>query len=277
MAKKKIRISSIVCVVLCLLVAFIALAPIVWMFFGSFKNKREILATPLRLLPTNWTGQNYDTVLGAEAAVYTRSILMTLAVSATAVVLSLFICMMAAYVFARLKLPGKKFFWGYCLTTMYIPGVTIMLTSFLVVFYLNMLDTFWVLVLPGLVSGYNIFFFRQFFLSMPTSIEEAALMDGCGRFRTFLYIFIPLSKAPMVVLGANVFIAYWNSYLWPSMTITQPEYMQIMQIIRSYSTMFTTDYGPMMAATLIAIIPPIALFFVFQKQIVKGIVLTGLK
>ena len=92
-----------------------------------------------------------------------------------------------------------------------------------------MLDTFWVLVLPGLVSGYNIFFFRQFFLSMPTSIEEAALMDGCGRFRTFLYIFIPLSKAPMVVLGANVFIAYWNSYLWPSMTITQPEYMQIMQ------------------------------------------------
>lgn len=277
MAKKKIRISSIVCVVLCLLVAFIALAPIVWMFFGSFKNKREILATPLRLLPTNWTGQNYDTVLGAEAAVYTRSILMTLAVSATAVVLSLFICMMAAYVFARLKLPGKKFFWGYCLTTMYIPGVTIMLTSFLVVFYLNMLDTFWVLVLPGLVSGYNIFFFRQFFLSMPTSIEEAALMDGCGRFRTFFYIFIPLSKAPMVVLGANVFIAYWNSYLWPSMTITQPEYMQIMQIIRSYSTMFTTDYGPMMAATLIAIIPPIALFFVFQKQIVKGIVLTGLK
>ena len=277
MKNKTFNAAKIIGIIVCSLAAILSLSALLWMILSSFKDRLEILSTPVKLFPKTWTMENYLNVFSDSGTKYLSSLLMTFLVSAAAVVLSLLICMMAAYVFARLNLPGKKFFWVYCISTMYIPGITIMLTSYLVVFNLKMLDTFWVLVLPGLVSGYNIFFFRQFFLGIPTSIEEAALVDGCGRFRIFTQIFIPMSKSPMVVLGASVFTAYWNSYLWPSLTITQPKYMQIMQVVRSYTTMFTTDYGSMMAATFIAIIPPILLFFIFQKQIVKGVVLSGLK
>ena len=277
MKNKPLNTAKITGIIVCSLAAILSLSALLWMILSSFKDRLEILSTPVKLFPETWTTANYLNVFSDSGTKYLSSLLMTFLVSAAAVVLSLLICMMAAYVFARLNLPGKKFLWVYCISTMYIPGITIMLTSYLVVFNLKMLDTFWVLVLPGLVSGYNIFFFRQFFLGIPTSIEEAALVDGCGRFRIFTQIFIPMSKSPMVVLGAGVFTAYWNSYLWPSLTITQPKYMQIMQIVRSYTTMFTTDYGSMMAATFIAIIPPVLLFFIFQKQIVKGVVLSGLK
>ncbi len=103
------------------------------------------------------------------------------------------------------------------------------------------------------------------------------MIDGAGRIRIFFNIFLPLSKSPMVVLGAGCFIGYWNSFIWPSMTITTPKYMQVMQIIRSMRSVYATDFGAVMAGTAIAVIPPIVLFFIFQKQIVKGLVLSGLK
>lgn len=270
-------IGKIVSSIIALAVAFLALFPLIWMALASFKTKKEIFAVPLKIFPEKFIMDNFKTVFEDKSVSFSRSIFMTLLVAVIAVILSLLINMLAAYVFARMNFYFKKFLWVYCILSMYIPTMTITLTSFLVVHKLGMLDTLAVLILPGVVSGYNIFFFRQFFLNMPLSLEEAAMIDGAGRLRIFFSIFIPLSKAPMVVMGAGTFIAYWNSFLWPSMTITSPKFMQVMQIIRSMRSVYSTNFGAVMAGTSIAVIPPIILFFIFQKHIVKGVVLSGLK
>ena len=270
-------INRIICSVIAVSVALLGLFPLVWMVLASFKNKKEVFATPLRIFPKVFTMENFEKIFDDKTMSFTRSLFVTFFVAAVAVVLSLLINMMAGYVFARMNFYGKRYFWMYCIITMYVPGMTISLTSFLVVQKLGMLDTLAVLILPGVVSGYSIFFFRQFFLNLPSSLEEAAMIDGAGRVRIFFRIFIPLSKSPMVVLGAGTFIGYWNSFIWPSMTISKPKYMQVMQIIRSMRSVYSTDFGAVMAGTAIAVIPPIILFFIFQKQIVKGLVLSGLK
>jgi multiple sugar transport system permease protein len=270
-------INRIICSIIAISVALLGLFPLVWMVLASFKNKKEVLATPLRIFPSVFTMENFQKIFDDKTISFTRSLFVTFFVAAVAVFLSLLINMMAGYVFARMNFYFKRFFWVYCILSMYIPGMTISLTSFLVVQKLGMLDTLAVLILPGVVSGYSIFFFRQFFLNLPSSLEEAAMIDGAGRIRIFFSIFLPLSKSPMVVLGAGCFIGYWNSFIWPSMTITTPKYMQVMQIIRSMRSVYATDFGAVMAGTAIAVIPPIVLFFIFQKQIVKGLVLSGLK
>lgn len=258
-------------------VALISLFPLAWMFLASFKTKTEVLATPLKFFPKKWITTNYKAVLFSDKNPLFQAMLVTFAVAALGVLLSLLVNMMAAYVFARLEFYGKKFFWAYCILTMYIPGLTILITSYLVVYELHMIDTFWVLLIPGIAGGYNIFFFRQFFLNIPASLEDAARIDGCGRFRIFVKIFLPLSTTPMVVQGAGIFIGYWNSFLWPSMTVTNKSIQQVMPIIRSFQTDYGAEYGRIMAATCIAVIPPVLLFIIFQKYIVKGFVLSGLK
>jgi multiple sugar transport system permease protein len=271
------KIEEVVFSIIALAIAFLAIFPLIWMALASFKTKKEVFAVPLKILPEKFMLENFDAIFGDKSISFVRSLLVTFLVSVIAVALSLLINMMAGYVFARMNFYFKKFLWVYCILSMYIPAMTIQLTSFLVVHKLGMIDTLGVLILPGVASGYNIFFFRQFFLNIPLSLEEAAMIDGAGRGKIFFSIFVPLTKGPMVVLGAGTFIGYWNSFIWPSMTITKPEYMQIMQIIRSMRSVYSTNFGAVMAGTTIAVIPPIILFFIFQKHIVKGVVLSGIK
>ena len=259
------------------LIAASCFFPLVWMFFASFKTKVEVLATPLKVFPDNWIYDNFQKIIYDPQNPIFHAILMTFLVAGLAVVFSLAVNMMAAYVFARLDFYGKRILWAYSVITMYIPGITILITSFLVVRSLNMLDTFLVILVPGLAGGYSIFFFRQFFLNVPNELEDAARIDGCGRFRIFCTVFVPLSVTPMVVLGAGIFIAYWNSFLWPSITITNKQLQQIMPLIRSFQTEYGTEYGRIMAAGCIAVLPPIILFSFFQKYIIKGFILSGLK
>lgn len=277
MKKTMRKIGEVLNTIIALCIALLMLFPLIWMALASFKTKKEVFAVPLKILPEKFTFDNFDTVFGDKSVSFVRSLFVTLLVAVIAVFLSLLVNMMAGYVFARMNFYFKRFLWVYCIVSMYIPAMTIQLTSFLVVHKLGMLDTLAVLILPGVASGYNIFFFRQFFLNMPLSLEEAAMIDGAGRIRIFFRIFVPLTKGPMVVLGAGTFIGYWNSFIWPSMTITKPKLMQIMQIIRSMRSVYSTDFGAVMAGTSIAVIPPIILFLIFQKQIVKGVVLSGIK
>ena len=260
------------------LMVLIASFPFLWMFVSSFKTKQEIYAVPLKILPESWEPVNYVNIMQDKNFPMLNAMIITFVIAFLAAFLSLWLNTMAAYAFARLQFRFKRVVWVICIFTMYIPGIAILITSYLVVFRLNMLNTFWVLLLPGLVSGYSIFFFRQFFLNIPNSLEEAALIDGCGRFRIYWNIFIPLSISPLVVLGANCFIGYWNSFIWPSMTVpSNPALMQVMQVVRSYTSFYGADYGAVLAGACVAAIPPILIFFIFQRWIVAGVVLSGIK
>ena len=276
-ARLKRKSFHVFCVLVNLVFAFSALFPILWLFLASFKTNREIYQIPVKILPARWITDNYTDLFSQTDYDILQSLFITFLVAVTACVLTLAINMMAAYVFARLEFRGKRFFWWYCVITMYIPGLTILITSFLVVNRIGLTDTFLGLVLPGVTSGYSIFFFRQFFLGMPVSIEEAALIDGSSRFQIFWKIFIPMSTSPMVIIGTGAFVGYWNSFIWPAIIISRPELTQIMVVIRMMNAAYTNQVGVVMAATSIAIVPPIVLFAFFQKYIVKGIILSGLK
>lgn len=260
-----------------LLLACIIISPLVWLFISTFKPNVEIMATPFRLFPSHWVLDNYTALFSDPIYNYLRAYFLTLQLGVVIAILSLYVNMSAAYVFARLSFLGKKLLWGLCITSMYIPGLTITVTAFLVAYYLKLLNSFAVIILPAMASGYAIFFFRQFFLNVPRSFEEAAMIDGASRYTIFLRIFVPLSTSPMVIIGTSAFLAVWNSFLWPAITMTDPSKTMIMQVVLSFRTTVTIRYGPMVAAAALGAAMPIFVFMLFHKKIVKGILLSGMK
>ena len=264
--------------VLAVIVTLTSLFPLFWMILSAFKSGKEILrANPLRFFPSVWTTENLQKLFEDTNYPFLQAMKSSAFVAVTAAMLAITVNSMAAYAYARLDFKFKKLFWRTTIFTMYIPGITILITSFVVVNSLGMLDSYQVLILPGLASAGSIFFFRQFFLNMPMATEEAALIDGASRFRIFISIFIPNAKSPYVILGTGAFLGYWNSFLWPAMTITSSKYMQVMQVIRSYNNMYSNNYGVVLAGSAIAALPPILVFLLFQRHIVKGLMISGIK
>jgi len=269
---------------LVIFVVLIIFVPLFLMIPAMFKDKYEIFAYPWTLFPIHPTLDNFRRIAYLQytttAINFFQSMGVTIIVAIMAVVMSLSINMIAAFAFAKLSFPGKKVLWPIIISTMFIPGITILLTSIRVVTLLHMLDTIWVLVIPGLVSAYNIFFFRQFYLGFPKELDEAAKIDGASTWQIFFRIYFPMSKTPMVIIGASIFMGYYNSYLWPTLTISQDrrDLVQIMYLIRTlFSDAATLGYGSVLAATFISLIPPLIIFMFVQKYIREGIALSGLK
>ncbi|VXA98028.1 Carbohydrate ABC transporter membrane protein 2, CUT1 family [Microbacterium sp. 8M] len=259
-----------------LLFLLAALFPLAWMVIAGFKAKTEVLSTPFQFFPEVWHWENYTKILADEA--FLRTLGWTFLGAILFTVLSLTVNSLAAYAFARLEFRFQRTLWVAVITTMFIPGMTILVTSFIVVTKLAMLDTLAVLVIPGAASAASVFFIRQFYLNIPASLEEAAMLDGCGRFGIFVRIFLPLSKPPFVVMGITAFLAYWNSYVWPIMTITSPEKFVLQQYLAEFRTgRGSSELGLLMAGSVLAAAPVVILFLIFQRQIIGNIKMAGLK
>lgn len=272
--------TRIIFSVIALLVAAIIAFPVIWMIPAAFKSKAELFSIPNTFLPKEFTLQNFIKVfqVNVNGSTYLKAMGATTVVAVISTFFSLLINMFAGYVFARFEFRGKKLLWVFVMFSMFIPGITIMLTSIRMVNILHMTDTILVLIIPGLANSYNIFYFRQFYLSVPPNIEEAALMDGESRFMMFFRIFLPMSTTPMVIIGIGTFMGSWNNFIWPTLTVTNNTGItQIMQIIRSLNGSYQGEYGVVIAATLMSLVIPITLFGIFQKRIVEGISLTGMK
>jgi multiple sugar transport system permease protein len=280
---KKTNIARILINLIGFLVALIALFPLIWMIVSGFKKREEVLSFPFHFFPKEWNFQNYrdilmnSTAFFPDGASFVNSILVTFGVAVFSVVCSLLLNSMAAYVFARLDFPLKKFLWVYYMMTMFIPGIAVYITGFMVVDMLEMTNTFWVLTLPGIAYVWSVFFIRQFYLNVPIALEEAAFLDGASRFRIYWSVFLPLSMPPFVIMGMTVFLGYWSSFLWPVMTVSDPGLYQINQLIMFFKSQRSTEWQYIMAAASIASIPPIILMLTFQKYIIQGIKLSGIK
>jgi multiple sugar transport system permease protein len=257
------------------LVAIVALFPLVWLAIAGFKGKTEVLATPFRFFPSEWLFSNYVTIFQDE--LFSKALLTTFVGAVIFAAGGLIVNSMAAYVFARLEFRFKKILWVYVIMTMFIPGMAILVTSFIVVTKMHMLDTLSVLILPGLASAGSMFFIRQFYLNIPLALEEAAMIDGANRFGIYFHVFLPMSYPVFVIVGIGAFLGYWNSFIWPTMTITNPELFQIMQYLATFRSERGSEMGLLMAGSTLSAIPTIVLFLIFQKYIIKGIKISGLK
>ena len=257
------------------LISLSVLFPLAWMAISGFKGKTEVLSSPFQFFPEVWNTQNYIDII--QDPEFSRAMLVTFAGALIFTALSLAINSMAAYALARLEFAGKRFWWVYCIMPMFIPGMAILLTSFQVVSALGMLDTLAVLIIPGAASSVQMFFLRQFYLNMPVAVEEAALIDGATRWQIFLKIFIPQSAAVFVVVGIGSYMAYWNAYVWPILTISNPDLTQIMQFLGTFRSQRGNEWGMLMAGSTLAALPTIGLVLFFQRFIVDGVRISGIK
>lgn len=270
--------------IIVILVLFSLFVPLFFMVISMFKGRQEIFSLDFHVFPQVWTIDNFSrlfylqyTTVGVN---FLQSFGMTLLVAFLGMAFSLFVNSIAGYAFARLNFPLKKTLFVIVISTMFIPNITILLTSISVVSSLNMMNTIWVLVIPGVANAYNIFFFKQFYLGFPKDYDEAARVDGCNSIQIFFKIYLPNSITPMVIMGAGTFIGYFNSYLWPTLTIDTEHkgLTQIMTLINSlYGDSSTLGYGAVLAASFIAILPAVVVFFIVQRFIRDGIALTGVK
>lgn len=261
--------------VLIALITVSVLFPLAWMAIAGFKGRDEVLRSPFQFFPDMWRFDNYVNI--ARDPQFSRAMAVTFVGALVFTALSLAVNSMAAYAFARLDFRGKRFWWLYCIMPMFIPTMAILLTSFMVVSKLGMLNTMAVLIVPGVASAAQMFFLRQFYLGIPMAVEEAARIDGANRWQVFVRIFLPQSGAPFAVMGIGAYLAYWNAYVWPILTITDPDLMQIMQFLGTFRSDRGNDWGMLMAGSTLASLPTIALLLVFQRFIVNGVRISGIK
>lgn len=273
--RKKVKLSTICIYIACILVAAIMLIPFVWMLSASFKAKNEIFTTPIKWIPEVFRTVNYEKIFNDIP--FLTYFLNTLKITVAVTALQLVTCSMAAYAFSKLKFPGRdKIFLAY-LGTMMVPWHAIMIPQFIIIQKLGLYDSHWSLILTGAFSAFGVFILRQNMMSIPDSLAEAAKIDGCGFFGIFSKIILPLSKTGLVTLGVLTFNNVWNDYMGPMIYLDTDTKKTIQLGLATFKRQFDTDYGAIMAGTVISLIPIVIVYAMAQKNIVEGVAFTGVK
>lgn len=255
------------------LLGLLTAAPLLYMLSSAFKTPAEVYS--LSLIPQNPTLQNFRDVF--TQIPFTRYILNTLFVAGTVTVLGLFFHSMAAYALARLDFPGREVIFLVIFSTFLVSLPVILVPLFVIVKSLGMVNSYAGLIIPVIFHPFGIFLLRQFYLGIPRELEEAARMDGAGYWRVYWEIILPLSKPILASLAVLFFLANWNSFLWP-LTITEDRDLYLVQLgIASFRQEFSSVQNLVMAASVLVALPTVAMFFVFQRQIVESIKTSGFR
>jgi multiple sugar transport system permease protein len=259
--------------------AFLFLAPLLWMVATAFKSPEDIIHGLGRLqwLPQPVTTENFRAVLAkAEEFPIWRwtgnSVLISVAVTA----LVLTVDALAAFAYSRLHWRGRDALFAVLVATMLVPGQVLLIPGYLLIRWLGWFDTYWALIVPAGAGAFGVFLLRQFFRTIPIELEEAARIDGCGPLRVFWNVILPLARAPLATLGIFTFMGTWNAFEGPLIFTDSLEMRTLPIGIAIFQGRYNIEYGPMMAAASLAAIPVVIAFLMFQKHIIKGISLTGL-
>lgn len=273
--KKPLRASQVVIFLFCLLVGFLMVVPFVWMLSASFKLNTEIFETPTRWIPEVFRTVNFEKVWNDIP--FPQYFFNTAKLAVCITLMQLLTCSLAAYSFTKLHYPGRdKLFVAY-LATMMVPWHAIMIPQFIIVKSLGLFNSHLALILLQAFSAFGVFLLRQNMLSIPDSLSEAAKIDGCGWFRTYLTIILPLTKTGLITLAVLTFNTVWNDYMGPMIYLDSDKLYTIQIGLASFKQQFSADYGAIMAGTVSSIIPVIVLYAVGQKHIVEGVAFAGVK
>ncbi|RKP44794.1 carbohydrate ABC transporter permease [Cohnella endophytica] len=263
--------------------------PFLWSVLTSLKPDDEIFAFPIRWLPSRITFEHYSAAFSTVP--FLRYFGNSFFLAVMGVLTNLFFGSLSGYAFAKLNFKLNKPIFRVLLAAMMIPGVVTMIPSFYVLMHLpffggndwsgsgghGLINSFLAIILPGASGTFAVFFMRQFFLTLPSDMMEMARIEGAGEFRIFLRIYLPLTKPALATLGIFTFQAGWNSFLWPMIVLNDPLKHTIQMGLQAFSYNHQTDFGPMMAGALVAILPILILFVLLQRYFVQGIAFSGVK
>ena len=272
--RRRSRFGRVVSQILLTLVALVFLIPIIWMVLSALKPSAEVFTVPPTLFGSSVMFSNF-----AEAWNYLpfgRFILNTAFVAGIGTLITLLASAMSAYAFARLNFRFRGGLFVLYLSTLIVPQEVIVIPMFLVMQQLDWVNSYQALILPWAFTAFGTFLLRQFFLTIPIELEEAAKIDGAGHIRILSSIIIPISAPAIAVLAVFTFIAYWNSFLWPLIIISSTEKMTVPLGLQLFLGQQGQRWELLMAAATISMVPTVLLVLVLQKYLVRGIALSGL-
>ncbi len=273
--KLKQNKANIIIYSILLVGALVMIFPFIWSILTSFKDLSESLQFPPKFLPKSWRPVNYADVW--EQLPFVNFFINTVLMILLRVIFATVFSAMAAYAFARMTFPFKNVLFILVLMPMMVPSQIFVLPQYLFATKIHISNTVMALVMPGMASTFGIFLLRQFFMGIPDELEEAAILDGCNPGQIFIKIMFPLIKPGLVSLAIFTALFAYKDLLWPLIVNTSIEKMPLSSGLAMLQGQYTTNYPQLMAGAVIAIIPMIILFLVFQKQFVEGIATTGSK
>lgn len=279
-AKTLTIVKKVITYIVMVMIAIVMMFPFYWSLLSSFRPATEIISPKLNLLPnfTTMTGAHYKSFFDycAQYTSLVRIFLNTFFIIAMIIFFQLLFCACGAYSLSRLEYKGKKIIMKIFYLSMMMPGIICLIPQFLVVLTLGIGSNIWGVIVPGMFSIYGCLFMRSFFLSTPGEIAEAARIDGAGELRIFAQLYIPMVMAGLVTLALFTFNSNWNSYLWPSLILTDREQWVLAIAIKEFNSR-AENYGPMMAAAVITIIPSVIVFLVGQRYFMDNLTFAGIK
>ena len=251
----------------------IMIFPFVWMLLTSFKTVEESMIIPPTILPEAWQTKNYSDAMASLPflALYKNTALMVFWRVVCAVVFS----SMAGYAFAKLRFKGKNLLFSLVLMQMMLPSQIFITPQYQMLARFGLTNTVFALVFPGLVSAFGTFFLRQAYLAIPNEVAEAAYLDGCNQWQTFTMIMAPLTKASMAALAVFTAVFAYGDLMWPLIVNTDLNMMTLSSGLATLRGQFSTDFPTLMAGSLLAMIPMVILYLIFQKQFIEGVAMTG--
>ena len=276
MKTKKLNINHLI-VHLILLAGFaVVVFPFLWMILTSFKTSGEAMKIPPTIFPEKFVTTAYHTIVSSAipfGTVYMNTIISTVVTT----IVQIAFCSMAGYAFGRIDFPFKNAIFVLILSVLMVPGQIFLIPQYQIIQKMGLLDTIPALFMPNLFSAFGTFLLRQFFMSLPKELEEAAIVDGCGRFRIFGQIMLPLVKPGIVALAIFTIKFAWNDFMWPLIVNTSMEKMTLGPALSTLQGQYTTEYPMQMAGAVLAVVPLVVIFFLFQKQFIEGVAQSGIK
>lgn len=273
---KRTTVGSVVLELVSILLAMIIFLPILWMACVSLKTDEASMPSAFQYFVPPFTVRNYTDVLTGRPQVV-RWVLNSFGVAAIVTVLTTLLCAMASYAMAKLKFRYSKAMYIYFLIGLMVPGEATIVSLFVLSNKLGMIDTYWGLILPSLAGSMNIIIMTSFLRGIPNDLIEAARIDGAGEVSAFVNVILPLARTVMVTVSIFTFIGNWNSYLWPYLCAMSEDMFTLPVGIPTFISQFSVDKTVPMTVNMIASIPILVFFIIFEKQIVKGITLAGIK
>lgn len=253
------------------------LMPFVWMILASFKTQTELIRIPPTFWPENPTLDNYRTILQDPHLPLLRFYGNSAFVAVTNVITTLFTASLLGYLFAKYKFRGKRIFFGWFLLGMMIPGQMTMIPGYLILAKVGLLNNLWGLVVFSAMDAFGLFMLRQFIETIPNELLDAARIDGASEWQIYWRIVLPQLGPALATLGTLNFMGNWNNYLWPMVVITKVERRTLPIILTWYNSQHSERQNIVMAATVLVVIPILFVYFFFQRWIVRGFTMSGLK